>query len=152
MRLPGRLGESKRRSVTLLTSYHPRLGGSAGQSVMARLDELARFSAEPDALTRLYMTTEHEAAALQVQAWMQEARVAAHIDAVGNVVARYERRAPDLPALLLGSHIDTVRNAGKYDGCFGVVAAIQAVANLRDTGVRLSFMLEIIAFGEEEGL
>ena len=111
-----------------------------------------RFSAEPDALTRLYLSAEHKAAALQTQVWMQEAGMVAHTDAVANVVGRYEGREPGLPALLLGSHIDTVRNAGKYDGCFGVIAAIQAVAALYDAGERLPFAIEVIAFGDEEGV
>ncbi len=126
--------------------------GAPGRAVMARLDALARFSAEPEALTRLYLSEEHKAAASQVQAWMRDAGMAAHTDAVGNVVGRYEGREPGLPALLLGSHIDTVRNAGKYDGCFGVVAAIQAVAALHDSGERLPFAIEVIAFGDEEGV
>src|SRR3712207_4058767 len=98
---------------------------SLGRTVYDRLDALARFSSEKDALTRLYLTPEHKAAALQVQAWMEEAGMAARLDAVGNVVGRYEGREPGLPALLLGSHIDTVRNAGKYDGNLGVVTAIE---------------------------
>ncbi len=126
-------------------------GRTAGQVVMARLDELARFSAEPGVLTRLYLSTEHKTAALRVQAWMQEAGMDAEIDAAGNVVGRYEGQRPGLPAMLLGSHIDTVRNAGKYDGCFGVVAAIEAVAHLRQARERLPFAIEVIAFGEEEG-
>jgi allantoate deiminase len=126
--------------------------GAHGHIVMARLDDLARFSAEPDVLTRLYLSTEHKAATLQVQAWMQEAGMAAHIDAVGNVIGRYEGREPGLPALLLGSHIDTVRNAGKYDGCFGVMAAIQVVAALHAGEERLPFAIEVLAFGDEEGV
>jgi allantoate deiminase len=127
-------------------------GLSPGAMLMARLDALARFSSEKDALTRLYLTPEHKAAALQVQAWMGEAGMAARIDAVGNVVGRYEGREPGLPALLLGSHIDTVRNAGKYDGNFGVIAAIEAVAELNRAGERLPFAIEVLAFGDEEGV
>jgi allantoate deiminase len=129
----------------------PGAGDAAGRLIMTRLDELARFSAERDALTRLYLSPEHKQAALQVQAWMQQAGMDAHIDAVGNVAGRYEGISPGLPALLLGSHIDTVRNAGKYDGCFGVVAAIQAVAELHEVGERLPFAVEVVAFGDEEG-
>jgi allantoate deiminase len=125
---------------------------AAGEEVMARLDALAQFSAEPNALTRLYLSPEHKSAALQVQTWMQQAGMEASIDAVANVVGRYEGREPGLPALLLGSHIDTVRNAGKYDGCFGVIAAIQAVAALHEKGERLPFAIEVIAFGDEEGV
>lgn len=125
---------------------------SAGNSVMRRLDELSRFSAQPDALTRLYLSPEHKEAARQVQAWMQTAGMTARLDASGNVAGRYEGTTPDLPAIILGSHIDTVRNAGKYDGALGVVAAIEAVARLHETGERLPFAVEVIAFGDEEGV
>ncbi len=127
-------------------------GANAGRTVMARLDELAGFSAEPEQLTRLYLSAEHAAAAARVQEWMQAAGMATRIDAVGNVVGRYEGRQPGLPAVLLGSHIDTVRNAGKYDGCLGVVVAIQVVAVLNAAGERLPFAIEVIAFGDEEGV
>jgi hydantoinase/carbamoylase family amidase len=123
-----------------------------GASVMRRLDELARFSSDKGALTRLYLTPEHKAAALQVQAWMGEAGMLAAIDAVGTVVGRYEGDRPGLPALLLGSHIDTVRNAGKYDGNLGVVAAVEAVAALYARGLRLPYAIEVLGFGDEEGV
>lgn len=123
-----------------------------GPALMARLDELARFSDEPETLTRLYLTPAHKAAALQVQRWMTEAGMTAAIDAVGNVVGRYEATEPDRPALLLGSHIDTVRNAGRYDGNLGVLAAIEAVATLHAAGERLPFAIEVLAFGDEEGV
>jgi allantoate deiminase len=123
-----------------------------GASVMRRLDELARFSSDKGALTRLYLTPEHKAAALQVQAWMGEAGMLAAIDAVGTVVGRYEGERPGLPTLLLGSHIDTVRNAGKYDGNLGVVAAIEAVAELNRQRRRLPFAIEVLGYGDEEGV
>jgi allantoate deiminase len=119
---------------------------------MARLEELARFSSENAALTRLYLSPQHKAAALQVQAWMEEAGLKSHIDAVGNVIGRCEGAAPGLPALILGSHIDTVRNAGKYDGNLGVEVAIQAVAALNERGARPPFAVEVVAFGDEEGV
>ena len=127
-------------------------GETAGRAVMRRLDELACFSSAPDALTRLYLSPEHKAAATQVAAWMREAGMTAELDAVGNVVGRYEGTVPGAPALLLGSHIDTVRNAGRYDGNFGVVAAIEAVAALHRSGERRPFAIEVIAFGDEEGV
>jgi allantoate deiminase len=119
---------------------------------MRRLDELAQFSSEAGALTRLYLTPQHKAAALQVMAWMREAGMTARIDAVGNVVGRYEAAVEHAPALLIGSHIDTVRNAGKYDGNLGVIVGIEAVAQLHADGERLPFALEILAFGDEEGV
>jgi allantoate deiminase len=144
---------SKGTSMTTTHDYSGlRSDRSDGITVMKRLDELARFSSEPDALTRLYLSPQHKAAALQVLAWMGEAGLSSYIDAVGNVVGRYEGVKPGLPALLLGSHIDTVRNAGKYDGNLGVVTAIQAVAALNNRDERLPFAIEIIAFGDEEGV
>ena len=124
----------------------------AGRRVMARLDELATFSERPDMLTRLFLSPEHRRAADRVQAWMAEAGMQASLDPAGNVAGRHEGQTPGLPALLLGSHIDTVRNAGKYDGNLGVVAAIEAVASLHRDGTRLPFAIEVIAFGDEEGV
>ena len=123
-----------------------------GVELIARLRELARFSAEPDAMTRLYLTPEHKQAAAQVEAWMREAGMSVHMDAVGTVVGRYEASTPDAPALLLGSHIDTVRNAGIYDGNLGVLAAIEAVHRLNEAGERLPFAIEVLVFGDEEGV
>src|SRR5690349_7903863 len=123
-----------------------------GAALMERLDAFARFSSEPDALTRLFLTPEHRAAADQLIAWMDEAGMTVRIDAAGNVVGRYEGVRPGLPALLIGSHIDTGRNAGKYDGNFGVLAGVAAVAELNRQGERLPFAIEVIGFGDEEGV
>jgi allantoate deiminase len=119
---------------------------------MRRLDELARYSDEPDQLTRLYLTPAHKAAVGQVQAWMEEAGLSTRIDAVGNVVGRYEGTDANAPTLLIGSHIDTVRNAGKYDGPLGVIVAIEAIAELHAKHERMPFPMEVIAFGDEEGV
>ena len=123
-----------------------------GEALMARLDDLARFTDQPGALTRLYLSPAHKAATRQVAAWMEEAGMAAEVDAVANVAGRYEGERPGLPAVLLGSHIDTVRDAGRYDGNLGVIAAIQAVAELNRRGERLPFAVEVLAFGDEEGV
>ena len=109
------------------------------------------FSDEPGALTRLYLSPAHKAATRQVAAWMEEAGMAARLDAVGNVAGRYEGERPGLPALLLGSHIDTVRNAGRYDGNLGVLAAIQAVAELHAKGERLPFAIEVAGLRRRGG-
>ena len=98
---------------------------------MAHLHELARCTSEPGKLTRLYLTPGAcQAAIRMVRGWMEEAGMTTEVDAAANVVGRYEGTGPDAPALLLGSHIDTVRDAGHYDGNLGVVAAIEAVAAL----------------------
>jgi allantoate deiminase len=123
-----------------------------GKALTTRLDELARFSDEPTALTRLYLSPAHKAAAQQVRRWMTAAGMEARIDDAGNVVGRYEAAEPGRPALLLGSHIDTVRNAGRYDGNLGVLAAIEAVGELHERGERLPYAVEVLAFGDEEGV
>jgi allantoate deiminase len=121
-----------------------------GATLMARLDALACFTDEPGRLTRFYLTPAHRAAADQVRRWMEEARLTSETDAIGNVVGR-TRPGSDKPLLILGSHIDTVRDAGRYDGALGVLGAIAAVEELRRRGVTLPFDIEIIAFGDEEG-
>jgi allantoate deiminase len=83
---------------------------------------------------------------------MQAAGLGVHIDAVGNVVGRWAAADPEAPTLLLGSHIDTIRDAGRYDGNFGVLAALAAVEELQTAGVALPFAVEIVAFGDEEGV
>jgi len=123
-----------------------------GPALMQRLDALARFSEDPDRLTRTFLSPAHRQAADQVLAWMREAGMTARTDAAGNIVGRYEADRPGGPALLLGSHIDTVRDAGKYDGNLGVLAAIAVVDELHRRGERLPFAVEVLAFGDEEGV
>ena len=125
---------------------------SLGTALMARLDDFAGFTDEPGVLTRFYLSGAHRRAAAQLMRWMAEAGMAARLDAAGNVVGRYEGATPGLPALLIGSHIDTIRNAGKYDGNYGVLAALAAVAELDRQRIRLPFAIEIIGFGDEEGV
>lgn len=130
----------------------PRLG----LRVWDALQALAQHSESPWAqagqLTVTYLSAAHQACAHTLQTWMQQAgcdEVA--IDAVGNVVGRYHGVRADAPRLLLGSHYDTVRNAGRYDGRLGIVLAIEVVRELRTQGQRLPFALELVAFAEEEG-
>ncbi|MBX6320207.1 MAG: allantoate amidohydrolase [Rhodospirillaceae bacterium] len=123
----------------------------SGARVLDHLAALAAFTDEPGRLTRRYLSPAHRAAAEQVRAWMEEAGMAAAIDAVGNVVGRYAAAAGGSGTLLMGSHIDTVRDAGRYDGNLGVVGAIACVEALHRRGRRLPFALEVVAFGDEEG-
>lgn len=124
----------------------------SAQQILKRCDELARCSESPDHLTRVYLSPELRAASALTLAWMREAGMHAGLDAIGNVVGRYEGSTPGLPALLLGSHLDTVRDAGQYDGMLGVVSAIECVADLAARNVRLPFAIEIIGFADEEGV
>ena len=76
----------------------------------------------------------------------------AHLDAIGNVCGRYEGERPGLPCLMLGSHYDTVRDAGKWDGPLGLITAIACVADLNSRGKRLPFAIEVTGFADEEGI
>jgi allantoate deiminase len=123
-----------------------------GARILALCDELARHSSQPDGLTRIFLSREQAAASQLVLGWMRDAGLTARIDAIGNVVGRYEGERPGLPCLMLGSHLDTVRDAGKYDGPLGVVVAIECVRALHARGVRLPFAIEILGFADEEGV
>jgi allantoate deiminase len=119
---------------------------------MERLDALARHSDEPGKLTRLYLSAAHKAAAEELAGWMREAGLTVSIDALGTVIGRYESAIPGAPALLLGSHIDTVRDAGRYDGALGIIAGLVAVEKLSKHSETLPFAIEVVAFGDEEGV
>ncbi len=125
---------------------------AAGERLMARLDAFAAFTDEPGRLTRLFLSEAHKSAANAFIGWCAEAGLAARIDAAGNVVARYEGRKAGAPTLMLGSHIDTVRDAGRYDGNYGALAALAVVEGLAAQGERLDHAVEIVAFGDEEGV
>ena len=120
--------------------------------IMQRCDALARHSELPGGLTRVFLSPEARAAGEAVLGWMREAGMAARLDAIGNVVGRYEGERPGLACLMLGSHLDTVRDAGKYDGMLGVVSAIECVHALSARGKRLPFAIEVVGFGDEEGV
>ena len=119
-----------------------------GLSVVARAQELGRHSDSPDHYTRTLFTPAHQAAARQLAQWMREAGMAVRVDAVGNVIGRYG----DAPkTLLIGSHFDSVRNGGKYDGVLGILVGIACVAELSSRGERLPYAIEVAAFSDEEG-
>lgn len=119
---------------------------------MQRCDALARHSELPGGLTRVFLSAENRAVNALVLGWMREAGMIAEVDAIGNVAGRYEGERPGLPCLMTGSHLDTVRNAGKYDGMLGVISAIECVDFLNSKNTRLPFAIEVIGFGDEEGV
>jgi len=124
----------------------------AGRRLMAKLDAFAAFTDEPGRLTRLFLSDAHAKAARAFIGWCGEAGLEARIDAAGNVVARYEGKLAGAPALMIGSHIDTVRDAGRYDGNYGALAALAVVEHLAARRERLDHAIEIVAFGDEEGV
>jgi allantoate deiminase len=123
-----------------------------GDEITSRINQLGTISETPEHLTRVFLSPEHRVAADLILSWMKDAGMAAHLDAIGNVCGRYEGERPGLPCLMLGSHYDTVRDAGKWDGPLGVITAIACVADLNRRGMRLPFAIEVIGFADEEGV
>ncbi len=118
---------------------------------MSWIEQLAACSETPEGLTRTYLTEEHRRANDLVAGWMREAGMTSRVDPVGNVVGRYEGAEPGRPALMIGSHLDTVRNAGRLDGMLGVVTGIACVKALTGQGERPAFPIEVVGFVNEEG-
>ena len=125
---------------------------SLGDEIVGRINQLAAISETPGHLARIFLTKEHRAAADLILSWMRSAGMRAHVDAIGNVCGRYEGERPGLPCLMLGSHYDTVRDAGKWDGPLGLISAISCVADLHKRGRRLPFAVEVTGFADEEGV
>jgi beta-ureidopropionase / N-carbamoyl-L-amino-acid hydrolase len=123
-----------------------------GPQVMRWAEAIGAWSDEEGALTCAYMTDAHRRTADQLAQWMREAGMDVHLDAVGNVVGRFAALDPAAKTLLTGSHYDTVRNGGKYDGRLGILLPIALVRHLHERGERLPFHFEVIGFAEEEGV
>jgi allantoate deiminase len=134
------------------------LVATAARRVMARCDELARVSAVRGSIERVYLSPEHARVNRLAAEWMREIGMTTRQDAAGNQLGRIAPVSgePDVPALLLGSHLDTVPDAGRFDGIVGVLMALEVVRLLRVPGdeaarTGLPFALEVIAFSDEEG-
>jgi allantoate deiminase len=147
-------------AASLLLVERDRIA-EAARRVMARCDELARVSAMTDGIERVYLSPEHARVNRLAAEWMREVGMTTRQDAAGNQVGRLDASGSsgvaDAPALMLGSHLDTVPDAGRFDGIVGVLMALEVVRMLRvptDDGgwcSPLPFALEVIAFSDEEG-
>src|SRR5882762_9506671 len=141
------------RITTAMNIANPHnTAGSLGEEIVGRIATLSAISETPDNLTRIFLTPEHLAAAELILSWMRDAGMRAKLDAIGNVCGRYEGDRPGLPCLMLGSHYDTVRDAGEWDGPLGLITAISCVADLNRRGRRLPFAIEVTGFADEEGV
>lgn len=145
LRQIGRIAETR---INDLLGYRPAMGAT----VMQWAEEIGALSEDEGALTCTYLTETHQRTAQQIAQWMREAGMHVHIDAVGNVVGRYLSTDPQARTLLTGSHYDTVRNGGKYDGREGILLSIAVVKHLHERGETLPFHFEVIGFSEEEGV
>jgi allantoate deiminase/N-carbamoyl-L-amino-acid hydrolase len=139
-------------SMAISTAAGPDGPLDFGERIMALADRLARWSESPDGLTCTYLTPAHRSVAAELLELMRAAGLDAQIDAVGNVVGRYPSRDPGARTLVVASHYDTVRNAGKYDGRLGVLIALLVAQHLTRLRRGLPFHLDVIAFSEEEGV
>jgi allantoate deiminase len=148
---------------TLLPDLTPDRVAAAARRVMARCDELARVTATPGEIERVYLSTEHARVNRLAAEWMREVGMSTRQDAAGNQIGRLDaihRGASDrdAPALMIGSHLDTVPDAGRFDGIVGVLMALEVVRLLRGPGPDgesslspLPFAIEVVAFSDEEG-
>ena len=119
-------------------------------TVMERCDLLGNISEEPGLLVRPYGSQAMREANNIVSGWMRAAGMSVRQDAIMNLIGRYEGTGDK--TLILGSHLDTVRDAGKYDGPLGIMVALACVEQLHDRSERLPFSVEVVAFADEEGL
>lgn len=124
----------------------------SARTVMERCDILSHFSEEADCLTRRFATSAMREVNESVTTWMRAAGMTVQIDSIGNIIGRYEAAMPGAKTLLLGSHLDTVRDAGKYDGPLGVMVALACIERLHQRGEHLPFAIEVLGFADEEGL
>src|SRR6266516_544802 len=120
--------------------------------VMTRINALAQVSEDPGRLTRTFASPAMRRANELVGSWMRETGMAVRTDAIGNLIGHYPAAQPDGKILLLGSHLDTVRDGGKFDGALGVLVAIACVQRLFEKKMRLPFAIEVIGFADEEGV
>ncbi|MDO9612747.1 MAG: 2-oxo-4-hydroxy-4-carboxy-5-ureidoimidazoline decarboxylase, partial [Serpentinimonas sp.] len=132
--------------------FEPTLGNAVWDWHEALAQHTDPGYAELGQLTVTYLTDAHRACAVQLQQQMLDCGFdEVHIDAVGNVVGRYLGATPDAQTLLTGSHFDTVRNGGKYDGRLGIYVPMACVQQLHQAKQRLPFGIEVVGFAEEEG-
>ena len=126
--------------------------GAESKKLVSMLRELGRVTDEPGKLTRTFLSPAMRRANRMVGQWMRQNGLKVREDSVGNLIGRWESKLPKARTLLIGSHLDTVRDAGRYDGPLGVLLPIVALATLRNRGVQLPFHVEVVGFSEEEGV
>jgi allantoate deiminase len=120
--------------------------------LLERIDRLAKCSETFPGVTRLSFTKQCDEADLLLREWMEEAGMVVRRDEMNNLIGRYEGKNREGPVLMLGSHIDSVINGGKYDGTLGVITAIEVIQVLSNLGEIPSHPIEVVSFCDEEGV
>jgi allantoate deiminase len=122
------------------------------ERLWARLMELGEHGKQSSGdVTRFSFTDVERQAKDVVASFMKEAGITVIEDAVGNLIGRREGVVPDAPAILMGSHIDTVPHGGMFDGALGIIAGIEFVQAIHEQGIQHDHPIEVIAFTDEEG-
>ncbi|MFG6095737.1 Zn-dependent hydrolase [Leptothoe sp. ISB3NOV94-8A] len=122
-----------------------------GERLMQMMTDVGAIGALPNGgVRRLAFSPEDRECRQLVRSWMEAAGMTVTIDAAGNIIGRYAGRFPQAPALATGSHLDTVPNAGIYDGTYGVLAGVEVARTLYDQGIRPDHPIEVIVFADEE--
>jgi beta-ureidopropionase / N-carbamoyl-L-amino-acid hydrolase len=132
------------------TAFVP--AGQFGARILELARELAQLSEMPEGLMCTYFSPVHKAVAARLRDWMQSAGLRAEVDAVGNVVGHYASSRACAKTLIVGSHYDTVADAGQFDGRLGILTALVVTEHLHRSSRELPFHLDVFAFSEEEGV
>src|ERR1700761_242114 len=123
--------------------------GRAAQ-IISRCQEIAAFTEVPGEITRRFLTPPMHAVHALLRQWMEAAGMTVRVDAIGNIRGLLQSSTPNAPRIIIGSHLDTVPNAGAFDGILGVALGIAVIEELQ--GRQLPFSIEVIGFSEEEGV
>ncbi len=122
------------------------------EKVESRIQELGKFSDEPDCLSRVFGTKAFMDCRDKIESWMKEAGLETYVDNVGNIRGKLLSANEDAKTFVIASHYDTVIDAGKYDGALGILAGLDLLEHLIAEKISLPFNIELIAFSEEEGV
>jgi allantoate deiminase len=128
----------------------PTQSTNRADRIIARCREIASFTEVPGETTRTFLSPPMHEVHTLLRQWMEPAGMTVHIDAIGNLRGLYSGLTPNAPRLLIASHLDTVPNAGAFDGILGVILGLAIIEELRNQ--RLPFAIEVIGFSEEEGV
>lgn len=121
------------------------------ERLSGRIEQLAQFGGGPEGMNRFAYTQEEQQALAYLRTIFSELDLTVHEDSVGNIFARYEGRQPELKPILAGSHVDTVRSGGKYDGALGVLAMLEAIQTFKEHDLQLEHPIELLITKDEEG-